>query len=146
MNIANEKLFVEIEGRLHVWSMQTIWDAAASCEPFEMSVQEALRKLDDNTWRTKDYEVTTWDVIGHTKRTINADLAYPIILSRDGYLVEGSHRIVKAYIHGLPTIQAVRLPKDPPPDEVLDKTPESYGNPRAPDLRSNPNKPSETTR
>ncbi|MEI8123460.1 MAG: hypothetical protein WCI20_15660 [bacterium] len=139
MMIEKEKLFVEVGGKLHVWRMQTIWDAAATCESFEMSVQEALRKLNDNTWRTLDYDVTLWDVIGHTKRTMNADLTHPIVLSKDGYLIEGSHRIVKAHLLGLAAIKVVRLPKDPLPDEVLDTIPRNFGNPRAPDLRENPN-------
>lgn len=146
MMVEKEKLFVAMGGKLHVWNMQTIWNAAAPCASFEISVQDALHKLEDNTWRTMDYDVTIWDVIGHTERTMNADLTRPIVLSQDGCLIDGSHRIVKAHLLGLPKIKVVRLPKDPAPDRVLDEIPRNFGNPRAPNLRGNLNNPPDAIR
>jgi diguanylate cyclase (GGDEF)-like protein len=45
-----------------------------------------------------------------------ADLSYPVILSADGRLMDGGHRISKAWLSGLTTINAVRFPVDPEPD------------------------------
>jgi hypothetical protein len=49
-----------------------------------------------------------------------ADLAYPIILSAQGYLMNGGHRIAKAWLLGNQEISAVQFMVDPDPDYVLE--------------------------
>ena len=44
------------------------------------------------------------------------DLVYPIILSADGHVMDGMHRIAKAWMLGQRTITAVQFERDPPPD------------------------------
>ncbi|MCB0105839.1 MAG: hypothetical protein KDE53_08015, partial [Caldilineaceae bacterium] len=53
------------------------------------------------------------------QRILDADLNYPIILSAEGYLMDGGHRIAKAYLAGIPTISAVQFLQDPEPDYCL---------------------------
>ncbi|WP_221406887.1 hypothetical protein [Empedobacter brevis] len=52
-------------------------------------------------------------------RLVNkADLVYPIIICPDGKLVDGMHRVVKALLEGLTSIQAYHLPVLPEPDYI----------------------------
>jgi hypothetical protein len=47
-----------------------------------------------------------------------ADLSQPIILSAAGYLMDGGHRLAKAWLLKRQEIQAVQFEIDPEPDEV----------------------------
>lgn len=47
-----------------------------------------------------------------------ADLAFPIILSADGRVIDGMHRVLKALLNGSQSIEAVRFERDPEPDFV----------------------------
>lgn len=44
------------------------------------------------------------------------DLNFPIILSSDGRIMDGMHRVAKALLEGRRTIEAVRFRQDPEPD------------------------------
>ena len=47
-----------------------------------------------------------------------ADLNFPIILSSDGLVMDGMHRVGRAAMLGRATIEAVRFTQDPYPDYV----------------------------
>ncbi len=44
------------------------------------------------------------------------DLNYPIILSSDGRVMDGMHRVAKALLEGQETIEAVQFSQDPKPE------------------------------
>ena len=52
------------------------------------------------------------------------DLSYPVILSAEGGLFDGSHRIAKAWVLGIEEIQVVRFSVNPEPDQRVPKEPE----------------------
>jgi hypothetical protein len=58
-------------------------------------------------------------VAEHARRIIAADLSHPVILAADGSLMDGGHRIAKAYLLGHETIQARRFVTDPEPDWIV---------------------------
>ena len=62
---------------------------------------------------TKDYSP---DVKSHAQGVVNANLSYPILITQDGYVIDGMHRAVKAAVLNQP-IQAITLSK-----EELDQT------------------------
>ena len=49
---------------------------------------------------------------------MEADLECPIIFAAQGWLMDGSHRIMKACALGLTEIKAVRFVENPAPDHV----------------------------
>jgi hypothetical protein len=49
-----------------------------------------------------------------------ADLSYPIIMTKAGDVLDGAHRIAKAYLQGERTITAVVIEDYPPPDGMVD--------------------------
>jgi hypothetical protein len=57
-------------------------------------------------------------VAEHVGRINKADLSYPVILSADGRLMDGGHRIAKAWLSGATTVKAIRFPTDPEPDYI----------------------------
>ena len=48
---------------------------------------------------------------------MQADFDYPIIFAAEGHLMDGTHRIAKAYALGLTHLKAVRFAVTPEPDE-----------------------------
>jgi hypothetical protein len=76
-----------------------------------------IREL-DAAWHG-DEEAPTWRAfIAHMKLAEDAELAFPIILSATGAVMDGMHRVVKAAVLGLPDIEAVQFAHDPEPDHV----------------------------
>jgi hypothetical protein len=62
-------------------------------------------------------ESPTWRaLVEHVKLMDAADLSFPIILSADGTVMDGMHRVAKACRTGLADIEAVQFVVDPPPD------------------------------
>jgi hypothetical protein len=57
-------------------------------------------------------------LLGHIKLINEADLSFPIILSANGDVMDGRHRIVKAALDGNDGIEAVQFENDPAPDYI----------------------------
>jgi len=78
----------------------------------------AIREL-DLAFASEFDRAPTWrDVINDVGLIDAADLSYPIILSADGSVMDGMHRVTKAVLLGRATIEAVRFSVDPEPDYV----------------------------
>lgn len=78
----------------------------------------AIRELDHSFACEFDQALTWRDVINHLALIEAADLNYPIILSADGSVMDGMHRVAKAILLGQATIEAVQFIVDPEPDYV----------------------------
>ncbi|WP_433167283.1 hypothetical protein [Kribbella sp. CA-247076] len=78
---------------------------------------DAIREFDEDCW-FGGRPVTCRMVARHADLIQKADLSYPVILSSDGRLMDGGHRIAKAWLTGATTINAVRFPHDPAPDHI----------------------------
>lgn len=76
-------------------------------EPFDLS----LRGM------TIDYSINgdgrILDFLKHMRAVLSADLSYPVILSPEGVLLDGRHRVARAIHEGKTTIRAVRFGKEP---------------------------------
>jgi hypothetical protein len=57
-------------------------------------------------------------VVEHARLIAPADLSFPIILSSDGRVMDGMHRVAKAVLLGRATIEAVQFTGDPEPDYI----------------------------
>jgi hypothetical protein len=79
----------------------------------------AIRELDEPFWfGGGSEEATCRAVADHARLIAEADLTYPIILGADGRVMDGMHRVAKAYLEGRSSISAVQLASDPEPDFV----------------------------
>lgn len=104
----------ECSTRRLVWRVPDLWKAAEGFPVEEVHI-EALGWLLEE-WPWGDLRSLT-DFAQHMERVRAADLSYPIILSQAGDLMDGAHRLVKAYFLWT-SIRVVRFEQDPPPWRV----------------------------
>jgi hypothetical protein len=78
----------------------------------------AIGELDEPYWYDHGYIPTCRNVAEHARLINEADLAFPIILSSDGRVMDGMHRVAKAATEGHDTISARQFAQDPEPDYV----------------------------
>ncbi|HET6418344.1 MAG TPA: hypothetical protein VFG22_18755 [Polyangiales bacterium] len=93
-------------------------ERSAELTPIDVPLPE-IRESDVAFWFDADGdEPTCQRVAPHAKLMSETDLSFPIILSQDGRVMDGMHRLCKALIEGRDTIQAVQFEVDPEPDYV----------------------------
>ena len=78
-----------------------------------------IRELDEPYWAGENADrMTRRQVINHARLMLGCDLSFPVILSSDGRVMDGMHRICKALLEGKDDIEAVRFVNDPEPDYI----------------------------
>lgn len=113
--------FIGRDGRW--WSIGRLWRLSAELPIDELPIESPLLDLDGpNNLLTEfaDRPPTNRDIAERARRIYTADLRYPVILSADGWRMDGAHRIMKAWATGAPTVKTVRFEIDPEPDQVGD--------------------------
>ena len=103
--------FRESSRGLLAWDVDRLV-AISSAFPRKMVPLSALREADEAWLLDSDAPDE------HLRLIEEADLSYPIILSANGEVMDGRHRVVKARRQGAPQIQAVQFENDPAPDFV----------------------------
>ena len=101
-----------------IWDVDRLVDLSKSFSLIELPLSE-IRELDESFWFDAGGDMPTCRRIAlHAKLINETDLDHPIILSQDGRVMDGMHRVCKALIEGIETIQAVRFDLDPEPDYI----------------------------
>ena len=101
----------------YLWYTERLWRLAQNLPVKSVSI-ESIAELDQNCWFDAGTLPSCRVVAAHAKRIYEADLSYPIILSTEGFLMDGRHRVAKAWLLDLKEIQAVQFETNPEPDEV----------------------------
>jgi hypothetical protein len=101
-----------------VWYTERLWELSHDLPVRTIAIAD-IPEFDQDCWFGPGNPPTCRAVAGHAKRIWEADLAYPIILSANGGLMDGGHRIAKAWLNGSTEIQAVQFPVDPEPDFIV---------------------------
>ena len=110
--------FRQSDRGLLAWDVDRLVELSAGFTPIEVPLSE-IRELDETFWFDhEDLEPTCRRVALHARLMNETDLSHPIVLSRDGRVMDGMHRVCKALIEGRETIRAVRFDVDPEPDYV----------------------------
>jgi len=98
------------------WLVETLWEEAKGLPTYEIPIIGMFT------------DIATWDEAGgfleflsHVKLINDADLSYPIILTPDGSIADGRHRLGKAIVEGQSTIIVQRLVSMPEPDFLFDE-------------------------
>jgi hypothetical protein len=75
-----------------------------------------LRGFDEVRWfgGPRNLLPTCRAIAEHARDIYEADLTYPIILSPTGEVLDGWHRMCRAYLQGIEELDAVQLPTVPP--------------------------------
>ena len=97
-----------------VWRIPRLWELARDLPVEQIPLSKVERYLHGHWGPDRP---TGYDIARHAQRIINADLDYPIIFAAEGHLMDGTHRIAKAYALGLTELKAVRFRVTPEPDE-----------------------------
>jgi hypothetical protein len=103
---------------LLAWDADRLIELTAHLPRVEVPL-DSIRELDEPFWFAGGSDSATCRAVAvHARLISEADLQYPIIVGADGRVMDGMHRVAKAYIEGRQTILAVRLEVDPEPDFV----------------------------
>jgi hypothetical protein len=79
----------------------------------------AIHELDEPYWSgSPGQKLTCRRVVDHARLMLDCDFEFPIILSSDGRVMDGMHRVCKALLEGRTEIEAVRFVRDPEPDYI----------------------------
>ena len=106
------------ERGLQAWDVDRLVALTKDLPRFRIELA-AIVELDEPYWfGGGTREATCRAVIEHARFIAEADLSFPIILSSDGRVMDGMHRVGKALLEGLATVEAVGFEHDPEPDYV----------------------------
>ena len=101
----------------YVWYTERLWRLARHLPRKSVPI-ESIAEFDQNCWFDSNRPPTCRAVAEHARRICEADMSHPVILSAEGHLMDGGHRIARAWMLGEKEIQAVQFGVDPEPDEV----------------------------
>lgn len=103
---------------LLAWDVGNLIRLTERLEAVEHPLKE-IRELDEPYWYDLEGDKPTCKSIADHVRLIHAtSLAYPIILCPAGRVMDGMHRVVKAFLEGRSFVLAYRLQALPKPDYV----------------------------
>jgi hypothetical protein len=103
---------------LLAWDVDRLVALTADLIP-QMMPLAAIRELDEPFWFGGGSEAATCRAVAdHARLIAETDLSYPIILGADGRVMDGMHRVARAYLEGRDVIMAVQLTVDPAPDFI----------------------------
>ena len=109
-----------------VWDVNKLVEKSKSLPVFDLPLSQ-IKEFNKNYWYQDDDDKPTCESIAnHMKLVLECDLSYPIILAPDGRVMDGMHRVCKAYLNGQATLKATKFKNTPEPDFVnisLDELP-----------------------
>ena len=109
-------------GKVRYWHTATIWRAAENGRVSRLELS-SLDILDEVVWfgGPKNRRPTVRNVAEHARDIFNADMSHPVVLTRSGDILDGAHRIARAYLDGQETIEAIILESHPEPDGFVQR-------------------------
>jgi hypothetical protein len=112
-----EKHSRPVPGGRAFWWTEHLWRAAEGLPVHQVAVS-AFPELDEDCW-FDGRAPTCREVAEHARRIADADLGFPVILASDGRVMDGGHRIARAWLDGSSAVDVVRFEVDPDPDWVV---------------------------
>lgn len=108
----------EKDGEVYLWTVRNLWELSTNLQKFEYDIS-LFNGFDKDVWFGQQQVPTILNILKHFKKIEQANFDKPIIISRDGIVLDGVHRICKAFLEGRKTIPAVQFENDPMPDKVI---------------------------
>jgi hypothetical protein len=99
---------------LRAWDVDRLVLLSKDLVPEPVPIAD-IRELDEAYWGES---MTCREVAEHARLIQEADLSFPVILSSDGRIMDGMHRVLKATMEGRSHVPAVRFRSDPTPDYI----------------------------
>jgi hypothetical protein len=97
--------------------VELLWEAAKGLPVEDANPEDFPEWL----WYSWEPNITLKGVAEHMERVLQADLSYPVLVSAEGFLMDGCHRLVHAYLKKVP-VKVVRFLETPAPHR---RTPEA---------------------
>jgi hypothetical protein len=94
------------------WHVPRLIELVATMPVVELPVR-SFREWDHDPWGGHRPSLAAFT--DHMKRVLSADLTKPIIVSAEGWIMDGCHRLVRAKLDGCDVIKAVRFTVTPEP-------------------------------
>jgi hypothetical protein len=101
-----------------IWLTERLWEQARDLPHQKVAISQ-IKEFDQDCWFGPESPPTCREIAKHAQRIAEADLNFPIILSANGGLMDGGHRICKAWMLGHTEILAVRFVTDPELEQVV---------------------------
>jgi hypothetical protein len=103
---------------LCAWNVHRLIEQSADLVREQVPLS-AIQELDEPYWgNERTHRLTCREIVEHARLMLDCDLTYPVILSRDGRVMDGMHRVCRALLEGHTSIDAVRFTNDPEPDYI----------------------------
>ena len=99
------------------WDIHRLVELAKDLPLISVDIS-AIRELDEPYWYGEGTIPTCRSVAEHSKLIAESDLSFPIILSSDGRIMDGMHRVAKAAMQNIKSLPAKQFTEDPAPDHV----------------------------
>ena len=90
------------------WDVSKLWELSKDFEVEEMPLAELEDQLDDDCWGVSPREMLSV-ITQHYLRAKGADMSYPILLTPDGYVCDGMHRLLRAYMEVHETVKVKKF-------------------------------------
>jgi len=101
---------------LYAWDVDRLVELSREISPKEIPLNN-ITEFEESYWfNDQENSPTCRTITEHFKLIQESDLSYPIILSSNGRVMDGMHRVCKAHLEKRDTIRAVQFTKDPLPD------------------------------
>ncbi len=100
---------------IHIWRVEPL--LKRSFTPLDMMLHTIGEIREPYWYGATNGQATCLSVMEHAAQVAKADLSYPILICEDHRVIDGMHRVMKAFTEGKQTIRAhqIALPK---PDYV----------------------------
>lgn len=110
--------FRKVGNNTQIWDINKLLSKVKHLTPLPVALSD-IAEFDEDWWFQEPESLPTpRSLAEHMKLVQNTDLSHPILLCAEGRLMDGMHRVVKAYLQGEHRILAIRLKVTPPPDYV----------------------------
>ena len=114
----DEKHSRTVPGGRGYWRTPRLWALAADLPVTKVAIAD-IAEFEVDGWFQGRHTPSVRAVAEHARRIVNAELAYPVILNAEGQLMDGAHRLARAWMEGRTEIDAVRFPVTPEPDWIV---------------------------
>ena len=117
----NSWVFPDFNDDYGMWNVEKLWELSKDL-PVHSIPLDSIKEMDQDCWfagSRSNPVPTIRSVALHCKRIINANMEYPVLLCSDGQLIDGGHRIARAFIDDKSEIDAVYISL-PPADVIVE--------------------------
>ena len=100
----------------YAWDVDKLIEQTKDFQQISVKLVD-IKELDENFWYSgPDSKPTCRSIVDHFRLVNKTNLKHPIILFKNGRVMDGMHRVAKALLLGHKEIKAVKFAEDPAPD------------------------------